>query len=179
MKRVTKSLLNLIELTVIGTAVALLVFVFLAQPLKVTGNSMLPNFTSGEQLIAEKLTVKYNDIKRGDVVIINHPSKKGVLLIKRVVGIPGEEVMLLDGDVYINGTALIESYLPTDTFTKAYGKMLEGERYSLPDKTYLLLGDNRKSSTDSREWGPVAKNNIVGKGLFVYAPINKVRFARR
>jgi len=136
---------------------------------------MYPNFHDKEQIVAEKLSIKFKDLQRGEVVIFEHPLEKDRLLIKRVIGLPGETIKLENGSVYINNKILEEKYLPTGTTTKGQNFQGEDVDYKIPSNYYALMGDNRSKSTDSREWGFVSKNLIVGRGAFVYYPLNRIR----
>lgn len=170
-----KAFVDLLEFIFIGAAVFVLTFIFIAQPLEITGDSMQPNFHDKEQIIAEKLSIKIEDIKRGEVVIVNHPENEGVLLIKRVVGLPGEQISIHEGAVYINNNKLDESYLTDGVITYGKKALEENVEYEIPMEEYIVMGDNRENSTDSRYWGPVHKNDIVGRGFLVYYPLENIR----
>jgi len=168
-----KTIAEIVEVGIIGLVVIFFVYLFAGQPLRVTGDSMVPNFYDGEQIIAEKISIKTGEIERGDIVIFKHPTYLDRLVIKRVVGLPNEKISLNGGRIYVDGRELIESYIPQNTSTKEGTVIMENSEYEVPQDGYILLGDNRENSTDSRNWGAIKRDLIVGKGF--YYPLNKVR----
>ena len=172
---IKQQFIDFIEAAVISSLVILLVYAFAGQPLRVQGSSMVPNFTDGEQLIAEKITIKTEELKRGDIVIVKHPARLDRLVIKRVVGLPNEVFLIKEGLVYINGASLNENYLPTDVKTLGGEAIKESVEYQIPKGDYILMGDNRENSTDSRNWGALKKDLIVGKAFVIYYPLSKAR----
>jgi signal peptidase I len=173
-KIVIKNLIDLFELIIIGGAVFAFTYIFAGQLLRVTGDSMLPNFHDGEQIVAEKVTVKFENLKRGDIVIFQHPSNPDRLIIKRVIGLPGETIKLVNGQIFINGQILKEPYLTTESPTLSGNYIKDNVLYTIPTDAYIFLGDNRSNSTDSRDWGPINKNLVVGKAFLVYYPFNEL-----
>jgi signal peptidase I len=170
-----KILLDFFEVTLICTFVFIIIYFFVGQLLEVTGDSMYPTFHDKEQIVAEKISVKVKDLKRGEILIFEHPFEKGRLLIKRLVGMPGEKIRIKSGKVFINGIELAEPYLAKTTVTEGQNFLKEGLEYTIRENTYVMMGDNRLKSTDSREWGFVNKESIVGRGVFVYYPFNRIR----
>jgi signal peptidase I len=171
-------LLDFFEVLVISSLVFAIVYVFIGQLMEVSGNSMYPTYLDKERIIAEKVSLKYKEIKRGEVVIFQHPTiKERHLLIKRVIALPGETFRISNGFVYINGVKLNEPYLQKDKPTNeiANGVILENVDYTLDSDSYILLGDNRTQSTDSRYFGGIHKENIIGRAFFVYYPLNRIR----
>jgi signal peptidase I len=171
--KILNALTDLFEFIIIGIIVTTLVFLFLGQPVKVTGDSMLPNFADGEHIIAEKISIKYARIERGEVVILKHP-QHNFLLIKRIIGLPGEKFKISQGNIYINGKMLEEDYIENGK-TPAYGQLKENVEVTIPQNYYIALGDNRKNSSDSREWGAINESHIVGKSFLVYFPFTNIR----
>lgn len=150
-------------------AISLLIFwfvyTFLVQPHRVKGDSMLPNFHDGELLLTEKITGRFGSYHRGDVIVFRAPSAENLDYIKRIIGLPGETVRLKDGSIYINSEKLNEPY----EIQKTQGNV----EITLPENEYLVLGDNRASSSDSRSFGPINQNAIRGRTWLVYWPITK------
>lgn len=147
---------------------AILLVVFVVQPVKVEGTSMQPRLSDQERIFVNKFVYRISDIERGDVVVFWYPRDRGKSFIKRIVGLPGERVEIREGVVYIDGRALDEPYVPDD-FRDAM---------SIPTKviapnSYFVLGDHRNSSNDSRHWGTVPVENICGKALLRYWPVSK------
>ncbi len=168
-------LLDFVEITIIGTTIFLLVYLFIGQLLEVTGESMIPTLADKEQVIAEKLSMKINPLETGEIVVFRHPEQHTRLLIKRIIGLPDEKLKIMDGQVYINGTLLEEPYLKNGIITKPAEHMSEGVEYKIPGNSYILMGDNRGKSSDSRHLGAIREELIVGKALLVYYPLNNFR----
>lgn len=173
--RTTDIVLDFFEILFISVAVFVVVYVFIGQLLEVTGESMLPNFEDKEQIIAEKVSVKFKDLERGEIVIFKHPDYPDKLLIKRVVGLPGETIKLSSGYVYINGEKLIENYTVLAGTTFGGSSIKEDVEYEINNNSYIFMGDNREKSTDSRDWGAISKDLVVGRGVLVYYPLNRIR----
>lgn len=131
----------------------------------VDGHSMLPNFTSDQFIIVSRLTYLVNEPARGDVVVFHYPLQSDRDFIKRVIGLPGETIDILQGRVYVNGKLLDEPYI--DKFCR--GTSCDGEWIVGPDQ-FFVLGDNRGESKDSQDFGPVDRKFIVGRAFVRYWP---------
>ncbi|MCA9391594.1 signal peptidase I [candidate division WWE3 bacterium] len=158
-------------LTAVG--VFFVFYFFIAQTNEVRGASMQPTFYTGDRVITEKVSLYFTDVSRGDVVVVKSPQYSEPL-IKRVVALPGETIEIQNGDVYINGDVLSEPYLATGVMTTGQMFLHDGSPYKLLPDEYLVMGDNRPVSSDSRSWGTVTKKEIVGVVLFRYWPIDRV-----
>lgn len=134
---------------------------------------MFPTFYDKELLITNKIIYKLKEPKRGDVVIFKSPRNKEIDYIKRVIGLPGDTIVLKNSSYYINGTKLEEPYIGPTIVTSPGAFLKEGEPITVSDGMYFLSGDNRPHSSDSREFGPVALKDFIGKALFRYWPVNK------
>jgi len=168
-------ILEFIQSIVLALAVFVLLYLFVAQPNEVKGNSMLPNFVNGEYLLTDKLTYNFSEPERGDVVVFKAPATEPCAedeceYIKRVIGVPGDKVMVSGGEVYLNGELLDQSFLPEDFVTEPGAFNVEGVEMVVPEGEYLCFGDNRSHSRDGREFGPIPKSLIVGKAFFKYWP---------
>lgn len=130
--------------------------------IKIDGSSMEPSLHNGEFVIVSKLNYRFGEPERGDVVVFDYPKNVTQEYIKRVVGLPGETVMIENGTVYIDGQPLQEPYVSEPP---AYQGTWEVPRGSL-----FVLGDNRNNSSDSHDWGEVPKENLIGEALLVYWP---------
>ena len=136
---------------------------------------MYPTFKSGEQILAEKASIKFKSIKRSDIIIFKGITNKNILVVKRVVGLPGETIQFKNSKVYINNELLKEDYLASNTST-VDGKFLKNNiEYKIPIDSYVVLGDNRSGSTDSRDWGFLKKEDVVGKSFLVYFPLSDIK----
>lgn len=167
--------LDFIETVVIGLSLFLVVYLFLMQPHQVNGQSMVPTFQNGDYLLTDKVSYRLGEPVRGDVIIFhappaaNCPEGTGCDFIKRVLGLPGEVVEVKDNGIFINGEKLYESYLPESYHTEA-GAYSRDRVITLGPTEYFAVGDNREHSSDSRAWGPITRDEIVGRAFFRYWP---------
>ncbi len=173
-QKATAFILDLLQTVVLAFAIFLIVYLFLAQPHQVKGESMFPNFEHNEYLLTDKISYKLGQPSRGDVVIFAAPPDPTDDYIKRIIGIPGDKVMIRDNKVYLNGELLNEDYLGKEAITPPGPFMSEGEEIIIGENEYIVFGDNRTNSSDSRKWGPVKKGKIRGKAWFAYWPPSKV-----
>ena len=151
--------------------IAVVLIVFIYQPVKVEGTSMMPTLTDQERIFINKFTYKFGlgNIERGDTVVFWYPLDPEKSYIKRGIGLPGDVVRLVDGQVYVNSHALSETYIPD-----GYRDQASLPEETVPPDQYFVLGDHRNSSSDSRTWGFVPKKLIYGKAVFVYWPLDKM-----
>ena len=158
---------ELVESVLPALVIVLVVNVFLAQATRVEGQSMEPNLHTDERLIIEKLSYRFHKPERGDIVVLKPPHRSRVPLIKRVIGLPGDWVAIRNGAVYVNDVQLDEPYLDQATL----GEMA---RTLVPEEHVLVLGDNRRASNDSRAFGMVPYEDIIGKAWFRYWPVDRL-----
>jgi signal peptidase I len=151
--------------------IAVILIVFIYQPVKVEGTSMMPTLTDQERIFINKFTYHFGlgDIQRGDMVVFWFPLDPQKSYIKRVIGVPGDIVSIDAGQVFVNNGALTEPYVPED-----YRDRVSYEQHRVPPGEYFVLGDHRSSSSDSRTWGFVKREAIYGKAVFVYWPFEKI-----
>jgi signal peptidase I len=154
--------------------IAVVLIVFIYQPVKVEGTSMMPTLSDQERIFINKFTYEFGlgAIERGDTVVFWFPGDKSKSYIKRVIGLPGDRVRVEGGQVYVNGRALVEDYVPEENRDTASWR--GGDEQTVPKGKYFVLGDHRNSSSDSRSWGYVPRDNIYGKAVFAYWPPDKV-----
>jgi signal peptidase I len=164
-----------VEILVISIAIFALAWIFLAEPLEVTGDSMLPTLHTKEQVVAEKVSMNFGDLERQNIVVFHSPENPKILVIKRIIGLPGDVFSIIDGQVYINESKLDEDYLAEGTKTIGKDAIGNNQIISIPEGKFLALGDNRTNSTDSRDFGLVSKDALVGKAVVVYYPIENFR----
>ena len=158
--------------TFVPALLIVLVFnVFIAQATRVEGQSMEPNLHDNQRLIIEKVTYRFRSVQRDDIVVLKLPNRPGPPLIKRVVGMPGEEIAIHDGQVFIDGDLLTEPYLNQLTYSNHDLKVV-------PDDHVFVMGDNRGYSSDSRSFGVVHLDYIVGRAWFCYWPVSDIGFIR-
>jgi len=150
---------------VISAAISVLIITFLYQPVRVEGTSMLPRLEDRDRLFINKFVYHVESIQRGDVVVFHYPRDPEKSYIKRVIALPGDRIWIDHGEVWLNGKPLKESYVP-DRYrdNRSMAEMV------VPDDSYFMMGDHRSISSDSREFGPVERDLIYGKAVFVYWP---------
>lgn len=156
------ALRELIE-TLLLTLIIFLLIRFAVQNFRIEGFSMEPNFHDGEFLLVNKIVYMLHAPERGDVVVLRYPPVPSRDFIKRVIGLPGDRVEIINGRVHINGEMLSEPY-PLNEGSYTYGPVTVGS------DEYFVLGDNRNNSSDSHSWGMLPAKNIVGKAWFAYWP---------
>ncbi len=159
----------------LSVLIAILVILFIYQPVKVEGTSMMPALADQERIFINKFVYRFGigAIERGDLVVFWYPNDPSKSYIKRVIGLPGDTVEIEEGVVRVNGRALEEDYVPNDYrdhFSSPPSRLL-------PDE-FFVMGDHRSSSNDSRIWGPVHRRYIYGKAVFVYWPLDKIGVLR-
>jgi signal peptidase I len=159
---------------VFSVLIAVVLIVFIYQPVKVEGTSMMPTLTDQERIFINKFTYRFGfgSVARGDTVVFWYPQDTSKSYIKRVIGVPGDRIRVEGGLVYVNGTPLHESYVPPEN--RDSNSWRDGEEQIVPDGKYFVLGDHRNQSSDSRMWGYVPRENIYGKAVFVYWPLDKM-----
>jgi signal peptidase I len=150
----------------IAIGLALVIIVFLYQPVKVEGTSMAPSLSDQERIFINKFVYHVGDIGRGDVVVFWYPLDRTKSFIKRVVGLPGDLIEIRQGHVFINGKPLQEPYVPAE-----YMDISDYAPMRVRPGEYFVMGDHRISSNDSRMFGPVAASYIYGKAVFAYWPV--------
>lgn len=148
---------------------AILIVIFVVQPVKVEGTSMQPELSDQERIFVNKFVYHFSEIERGDVVVFWYPRDPTKSFIKRVIGLPGEHVEISEGVVLLNGERLQEPYLtPRFHDNRSFGPV------RVTPNHYFVLGDHRNSSNDSRNWGLVPRQNIFGKAILRYWPVSKL-----
>ena len=156
---------------VLSVLIAIAVILFLFQPVKVEGTSMMPSLVDQERIFINKFIYRFGlgEVERGDLVVFWFPGDPTKSYIKRIIGLPGDTVEIRAGQVVVNGQPLEESYVPA-----AYRDRQTRPPVTVPAEHYYVLGDHRSSSNDSRNWGPVGRDQIYGKAVFVYWPLEKL-----
>ncbi len=175
-----RTVLEYAILAVVAVAVALLIQAFLVKPYRIPSESMEDTLLIGDRVLVDRVSWRMSDPERGDIVVF-HPPFPGPVLIKRIVGLPGDTITLSEGDVYVNGSRLEEPYVrevggetvPTEPFDNGLPWSLQ-EPYTVPPDSYFMMGDNRVDSGDSREFGPVARGQLVGHAFALYWPPGRI-----
>jgi len=156
---------------VFSVVLAVIVILFLYQPVKVEGTSMMPTLDDQERIFINKFVYRlhFGNVDRGDTVVFWYPNEPTKSYIKRVIGIPGDRVEIDQGQVIVNGQHLKEDYVPPE-----YRDQSDWPAHTIPANEYFVLGDHRSSSNDSRSWGLVPRQYIYGKAVFIYWPLDKM-----
>lgn len=166
--------------TLIAMIAIFILLSFVAQRTRVNGNSMYPSLEDGQSVIVNKLSYRFSDIERFDVVIFPHYNEeynKEINYIKRVIGMPGELISIKDGLIYIDGEVLTESYGYFSEGDTSYSGIADEEIYIGEDE-YFVLGDNRNASDDSRAFGCISKEDIIGEALMIIYPLRDLAFVK-
>jgi signal peptidase I len=160
---------------VFSVVLAVIVILFLYQPVKVEGTSMMPTLDDQERIFINKFVYRFHfsSVDRGDTVVFWFPGDPSKSYIKRVIGVPGDRVEVDHGTVIVNGQALVEQYVPSE-----FRDDNSMPAKTIPQDQYFVLGDHRSSSNDSRSWGMVPRRYIYGKAVFIYWPLEKMGVLR-
>lgn len=164
---------DFLESIVVALAIFVVVYFFFYQPHQVKGASMEPNFHDGEYILTNKFLYNFQDPKRGDVIVFKSPQNPEIDFIKRVIGLPGDRVKLSNNKFFINGIEVQEPYLAKEVYTYNGNFLKDGTESVVPKDHYFVSGDNRPRSSDSREWGPIVRDSIIGKSQLRYWPLEK------
>jgi len=181
---------EILETLVLTIVIYLVIHNFVAQPFMVQQDSMIPTLLPEEYVLIDKLTPRFSDYRRGDIVVFAPPSgyeQNGVPFIKRVIGTPGDVVTLTNGRVFVAPAGgeprqIVEEYIATldGAFVPTQPQDAPGtSEWRVPDAMYFVMGDNRERSQDSRAFGPIARDLIVGRAWVRYFPINRIGFLER
>jgi signal peptidase I len=171
--KATAFLRELITFAVVALVIVVPIRLFIAQPFIVSGESMYPTFDTGEYLIVDQLSYKLAEPSRGDVIIFRYPQNPSKFFIKRIIALPGETLELIGSDVYITDTEgsrfkIDEPYVTMHRDTNLTTEMKDGE--------YFVMGDNRLASLDSRTWGPLPRDHIIGRAYVRLLPFDTIGF---
>jgi signal peptidase I len=184
-------LLEIVETLVLTLVIYLLIHNFIAQPFEVDQNSMMPTIQPREYVLIDKLSPRFADYRRGEVVVFQPPDdyqQNGIPFIKRVIGLPGDTVSLENGEVFITSAGgspvrIDEPYVAVD----ANGRRVPTQprdaatttQWTVPEGSYFVMGDNRAQSQDSRVFGPIDRDLIVGRAWLRYFPLDRIGFVER
>lgn len=169
-----KSFFEIVRFAIITLIIVIPIRAYIAQPFIVNGASMSPTFDSGEYLIVDELSYHFSEPARGEVVVFRYPNDPGKFFIKRIIGLPGESVVLNEKEVAIiqgdDVLILDEPYIDTDQ-NNPYSPI----QVNLNDEEYFVMGDNRDVSSDSRIWGPLNDSHLRGRVILRLLPISQIK----
>src|SRR5687768_13169611 len=175
---------DLLKIIIAAVIIIIPIRYFVFQPFIVSGSSMEPNFYNGEYLVIDEISYRFGDPQRGQVVVLHPPTSQSKdFYIKRIIGLPGEKIEIDNGKITIfnqahpDGVVLEEDYLPNQNLSYPHDTSVVGGRKILTLKSdeYFVMGDNRLASSDSRDWGPLPRSEIIGKVFVRALPFNKFR----
>ena len=176
LRKIWAFFVDTIQSVLIAAAFFLVIYIFLFRPFQVSGDSMYPNFHNNDYVLTNLITLRFGPPVQGDVVVFKAPPDPTKDFIKRVIGVPGDTVMVSGGRVYVNGKLLDETaYLNPSVKTYGGTFLPDNDTITVPANEYFVMGDNRPYSSDSREWGFVPMQNIIGKSFFIYWPVSDTK----
>lgn len=175
MRQFLYAIWEIIEVALVAIVSVLIIRNFLVQPFLVNGASMEPNFHNNDYLLVDEISYRFREPQRGEVIVFKYPGNKKYYYIKRIIGLPGEEIQVKNGKIVIfnqknpEGFELKENYLPFKIITGG-----KDEKVKISDNNYFVMGDNRQFSFDSRNWGALDKSEIIGLVRLRLWPIDSV-----
>jgi len=173
-KKVIDFVMDILETVVFIGSLFIVIYLFVMAPNQVKGASMEPTFRSGEYILTSKITFKFRSPKYGDIVVFKSPRNPDIDYIKRIIALPGDTVLIKDGNVIINNTQIKETYISAQTNLWEGGFVKNGVPFVVPENYVFVMGDNRPRSSDSREFGPIPVESIIGQVFYRYFPADKL-----
>lgn len=178
-RKIYNFLIDTIQSLLLAAAVFLVVYIFFFRPFQVNGESMYPNFHDSQYILTNIISLRFHDPKHGQVIVFKAPLDPEKDYIKRVIGVAQDRVSIKDGRLYLNGNKLDESaYIKEGIDTNGGTFLGDSQEVTITEGNYFVLGDNRHFSSDSREWGFVPRENIIGESFFVYWPLDTIGFVK-
>lgn len=166
--------MSILETIAFMGSILIVIYLFIAAPHQVKGISMEPTFHSSDLILTSKIAYKMGPPQRGDVIVLKSPKNPDIDYIKRIIGLPGDKIKIEDGEVYINEILIKEDYISAKTVIFVGGFSRNGVEATVPSAQLFVMGDNRPRSSDSREFGFIDINSIIGKVFFRYYPFDKL-----
>jgi signal peptidase I len=164
--------MEILQSLLVAVVLAFIIHTFIMQNFRIPSGSMIPTLQIQDYIFASKLSYRFNEPKRGDIVVFKYPKDTTRFFVKRLIAVGGESVALKNSKLYIDGRQVAEDYLPEGLRFPDYGPV------TVPEGNYFMMGDNRNNSSDSRDWGFVTESLIVGKEIFIYWPPARIGVAR-
>lgn len=173
-KGIIDFVMDILETIVFIGSLFIVIYLFIAAPNQVKGASMEPTFYTGEYIMTSKVTYKFRKPHRGDVIVFKSLKNQDIDYIKRIIGLPGDKVEIKNAEVYVNDRLINENYISEKTNLWESGFIKENIPLIVPDNMIFVMGDNRPRSSDSREFGPVPLDSIIGEVFYRYFPTTKM-----
>src|SRR3989344_333826 len=174
LKKVIEFVMDILETVVFVCSLFIVSYLFLIAPNQVKGASMEPTFDSGDYILTSKISYKFSHPKKGDIIVFASLKNKDIDYIKRIIGIPGDRIVIKDNEVYLNGNLIKEDYISAKTTIFESGFMKNNVEVTVPEDYLYVTGDNRPRSSDSRDFGFIPTTNVIGKVNYRYFPFNKM-----
>jgi signal peptidase I len=165
--------MEILETIVFIGSLFIVMYLFIVQPNQVRGVSMDYTFASGDYIFTSKITYKFRGYQRGDIIVFKSPKNPDIEYIKRIIGLPGDTIVIKDKQVFVNDILIDEPYIADATVLWENGFTVNGVPYTVPDGHLYVMGDNRPRSSDSREFGPISFESVVGHVFYRYLPPQK------
>jgi signal peptidase I len=171
--------IEFLEIAIVAVFGVFLIRTYIVQPFLVWGSSMAPNFVSGDYVLTDELSPRLNGYSRGEIIVLRYPKDPSTYFIKRIIGLPNEKVVIEGNKITIfnkenpNGFVLNENYLVN--MPKTFERPNKSNVFELKDDEYFVMGDNREYSFDSRDWGPLKKDYIIGIARIRLWPLNSIK----
>jgi signal peptidase I len=170
LKKIIDFVMDILETVVFIGSLFIVVYLFILSPNQIKGASMEPTFKSGEYILTSRVTYKLRRPNRGDVVVFKSPKNPDIEYIKRIIALAGDKILVENGEVFVNGIKLEETYISSKTGLWESGYLKEGVVSTVPNDNVFIMGDNRPRSSDSREFGPIPIATIIGQVFYRYFP---------
>ncbi len=168
-KKGKSAVMELLESVAVAVLLAVIIRMFIFQPFYIPSGSMEPTLHIGDRIIVSKISYYFQEPQRGDIIVFKFPLDPKRDFVKRIIAKGGETVAIRDSRLYIDGRPVQEDYLPPGLRFEDFGPV------KVPPGTYFMLGDNRNNSDDSRVWGAMPEENIIGKAIIIYWPLDRIR----
>lgn len=166
--------MDILETIVFVGSLFIVIYLFILQPNQIRGASMEPTFESGDYIFTSKITYRLRKLERGDVIVFRSPRNPDIEFIKRIIGLPGDSIRITDEEVYVNNQKLQENYISAKTPLWEGGFVKNNQEMIVPTGKLFVMGDNRPRSSDSREFGFVEIDSIIGQVFYRYFPSDKI-----
>lgn len=173
-KGLIEFIMDILETVVFVGSLFIVIYLFVLQPNQVKGASMEPTFLSGDYILTSKVTYKFRTLERGDVIVFKSPKNPDIDYIKRIIALPGDKIEFINYEVYVNDNLIEENYISEKTNLWPGGYAKEGMVITVPENEVFVMGDNRPRSSDSREFGPIPIDSIIGQVFYRYFPADKL-----
>ena len=171
-------IVDFIQSFVVIGAIFAIIYWQIAQPHKVSGSSMVSTFHNNDLILTDKVSYKLSNPQYGDIIVFKNPRNKTQDFIKRVIAVEGDSVSLIDNKLYVNNQPLTENYLDLGIITSGGNFLKERETITIGQDHFFVVGDNRPHSSDSREWGTISRDEIIGKVFLRYWPLTDFKLIK-